>query len=60
MPRPAPVRQADLTRYAKAMRAAGYDDLRVEIDPTTGKVNIWTGRGATDPDAANPCDELLR
>ena len=56
--RPAILRQSELTRYAKAMRAAGIAEWRVEIDPT-GKVSIIAG--ASDPDAGpNPCDRLLK
>lgn len=42
MPNPkAPVTQSELTRYAKAMRAAGFDGLRMVIKKPDGtKVSI--------------------
>lgn len=56
--RPAILRQAELTRYAKAMRAAGIKDWRVELEPS-GKITIIAG--SADPDAGpNPCDRLLK
>lgn len=55
--RPALLRQAELTRYAKAMRAAGIVEFRVEVEPT-GKIVIIAGK--TDPaEGQNPCDRLL-
>lgn len=58
MSRPALLRQSDLTRYAKAMRAAGIAEFRVEVEPN-GKVVIVAGK--TDPDeGTNPCDRLLK
>jgi hypothetical protein len=57
------LKQCDLTRYVKAVRGAGIDALRVEIEPN-GKVVIFTGIGemqASAPysDTTNPCDRLL-
>ncbi len=52
------VKQSDLTRYAKAMRAAGYEDFRVDIEPD-GKVSIVTGK-TDDESRPNPCDRLLK
>ena len=37
--KPAAIKQAELTRYAKAMRTAGIDHWRVEIE-TDGKISI--------------------
>ncbi|MCU0909875.1 MAG: hypothetical protein MUE98_00585 [Rhodobacteraceae bacterium] len=54
----ASLKQADLTRYAKAMRAAGIADWRVEIEPS-GKVVIVAG-SADDATGPNPCDRLLK
>lgn len=55
---PAPLRQSDLTRYAKAMRAAGITEWRVEIEPG-GKIVLAVGAvdEATGP---NPCDRLMK
>ena len=45
MPRAkASLSQSELTRYAKAMRAAGFDDLRMVIEKPDGtKVSIIPG-----------------
>ena len=45
MPRAkASLSQSELTRYAKAMRAAGFDDLRMVIEKPYGtKVSIIPG-----------------
>ncbi len=56
--RPALVKQAEVTRYAKAMRAAGVSDFRIDIEPT-GRVSIVAGKGDAD-EAPNPCDRLLK
>jgi hypothetical protein len=54
------LKQSDLTRYLKAMQAAGVTG-RVEADPRTGKHIIIVGQVASDPDdLANPCDRLLK
>lgn len=51
--------QAELTRYAKALREAGVAQWRVEVDPVTRKVSIIAG--SLDPEAGpNPCDRLLK
>ena len=53
MPSPkAAVTQSELTRYAKALRAAGYDDSRIEVAKPDGtKVSIVAGNaGETDND----------
>jgi len=46
--RPAPFRQADLSRALKAAAAAGLDVGRVEID-ATGKIVIVTAKEAPTP-----------
>ena len=57
--RPAMLKQSDLTRYAKAMRAAGFAEWRVEILPN-GKHSIIAG-AASQQDAIGPDpDELLK
>jgi hypothetical protein len=53
------LKQSDLTRYLKAMRAAGVAG-RVEADPSTGKHIIVVGEGSPDDDSPNPCDRLLK
>lgn len=55
--RPAPLKQSDLTRYAKAMRAAGILEWRVEVLPS-GKHTIIAGKPDAES-APNPCDRLL-
>jgi hypothetical protein len=56
--RPAPLRQNELTRYAKALRSAGVENWRMEIEPS-GKVVIIAGAATVDAQA-NPCDRLLK
>lgn len=54
----AALKQSDLTRYAKAMQAAGVAEWRVEIEPG-GKISIIAGK--LDPAQAGPHpDELLK
>ena len=50
MPSPkAAVTQSELTRYAKAMRAAGYDDWRIDVAKPDGtKVSIVAGQQSAD------------
>ena len=50
MPSPkAPVTQSELTRYAKAMRAAGFDGLRMVIEKPDGtKVSIVASEANAD------------
>ena len=54
-------RQADVTRALKAATAAGVK-VRVEIDPTTGKIVIVPAQAAdtTATDATNAWDEILK
>lgn len=54
----AALRQSDLTRYAKALRAAGVDEWRVEVLPN-GKHVIIAGKGDEGFAGPDP-DELLR
>lgn len=54
----AALKQSDLTRYAKAMRAAGVAEWRVEVLPN-GKHVIIAGK--VDENLAGPDpDELLK
>jgi len=54
----AALKQSDLTRYAKAMQAAGVVEWRVEVQPN-GKHTIIAGK--VDEALAGPDpDELLK
>ena len=53
--RPAAIKQSELTRYAKAMQAAGIEHWRVEIE-TDGKINIIASKAADNE--ANDWDQL--
>lgn len=56
--RPALLKQSDLTRYFKAMKAAGFDEGRVEVKPDGTHVIV---AGGADPNSGvNPCDRLLK
>lgn len=55
---PATIKQAELTRYLKAVRAAGVEVGQVRI-AKDGTVTI-TPLGVVSSDGANPCDELLK
>lgn len=46
--RPALIKQADLTRLAKATQAAGVAEWRVELELATGKVAIIAGKKSGD------------
>lgn len=37
-------KQSDLTRAIKAVRAAGFDVSRIEIEPETGKIIVVPGK----------------
>ena len=54
----AALKQADLTRYAKALRAAGIADWRIELEPS-GKVVIVAGKIEALGLGPDP-DELLK
>ena len=56
--RPALLKQADLTRYLKAVQAAGVSVGRVVIGKD-GSVSIFPA-GAGDLEGPNPCDRLLK
>lgn len=52
--RSARLKQSDLTRYLKALKAAGYDDGRIEVKPDGTHV-IFAGK--SDPASSpNPWD----
>jgi hypothetical protein len=44
--RPCALRETDLKRAVKAVRAAGMDITGIEIEPVTGKIKIVTGGGS--------------
>lgn len=53
--RPASLKQSDLTRYAKALRAAGVDEWRVVVRPD-GTHEIIAGKLPDNGDLANDWD----
>lgn len=55
--RPVPLRQTELTAYAKAMTKAGVAEWRVEVDPATGRHAIIVGKGEK-PKPANDWADL--
>jgi hypothetical protein len=57
MRKPAAFRQADLTRAAKGLAAAGVEVDRYEIEPN-GKIVIITARGQRI-DPATPLDKWI-
>ena len=57
--RKADVTQTELKRYAKAMRGAGIDEFRVEIDKPDGtRVSIVAGK-STETAEADEFDKLI-
>ena len=61
MPRAkAAVSQSELTRYAKALRAAGYDDWRIEVAKPDGtKVSICAGKSGEASDDGDDFDAMI-
>jgi hypothetical protein len=55
--RPAAFRQADLTRALRAVKAAGVNIARIEIDPGGRIIIIAAGREAAETD--NPLDRWM-
>jgi hypothetical protein len=59
---PTTFRQRDVIAAVKAVTAAGYDVLRVEVDKS-GKIVVVTTKGAVEPseiaDGKNEWDEVL-
>ena len=57
----ATVTQAELRRYLKAMREAGFETGRVEIERPDGtRVSIVAGPAGDDADDANDIDALIK
>ena len=53
--------QAELARYAKAMRSAGVDEFRVEIEKPDGtKVSIVAGKTGDAADDADDIDAMIK
>lgn len=50
--------QADVTRIAKAMTAAGVGEYRIVVEPT-GALQIVVGKAAPGTGGQNPWDEVL-
>ena len=56
---PATFRQRDVVAAVKAVTAAGYEVLRVEVDKA-GKISVVTTKGAVEAvDYKNEWDEVL-
>jgi hypothetical protein len=58
MRRPSIFKQRDVTRAAKALRAAGYDLARIEIN-RDGVIVVVPGKPDAGPTQANEWDEVL-
>ena len=58
MTAPARIRQADLTRTLRALKAANCGGARVRIDPD-GTIDIMLGLLPDDSRPANPLDRVL-
>ena len=61
MPRAkATVTQSELTRYAKALRAAGYEDWRIEVaKPDGSMVKIIAGKPGETADNGDEIDRMI-
>jgi hypothetical protein len=54
------IRQAEVTRFTRAVRRAGVEVDRVEIDVATGKVVLFAkGKDGCAPPPGNALDEWL-
>ena len=59
MPKPnATFTQAELRRYLKVIREAGYDQAQVEIDKSVGTVRIFVGK-AYEASSADDFDAMI-
>ena len=54
----APVTQAEVRRYLKAMREAGFEDGQVRIE-RDGTVSIKVGKAADDEAPADDIDKMI-
>ena len=61
MPNPkAALTQAELARYAKAMRSAGVDEFRVEIEKPDGtRITLVAGKTGDPGDDAADIDTMI-
>lgn len=58
--RKAAISQSDLTRYMKAVRAAGYEDFRVEIENTDGsRISIVATKQTPLPNGRDDIDSMI-
>ena len=56
----APVRQAEVTRYLKAMRAAGIAEGRLEITKPDGtRIAITSGKATETAEATDDWDAIV-
>ena len=55
---PAPVTQAEVRRYLKAMREAGFEDGQVRIE-RDGTVSIKVGKAAETATPADDWDDIV-
>ena len=62
MPNPkAALTQAEIARYAKAMRSAGVYEFRVEIEKPDGtRITLVVGKAGDAADDANDIDAMIR
>ena len=52
--------QAELTRCLKAGRAAGFDQIRVEVDQPDGtRVSIVAGKEAENTETSDDIDRMI-
>jgi len=58
MTAPAKIRQADLTRALRAVKAAEVEAAQIRIDPD-GTMHIIVGPAPADSEPVNPLDRLL-
>lgn len=58
MTAPATIRQADLTRALKAVKAAEIEAAQIRIDPD-GTMHIIVAAAPADSQPVNPLDRLL-
>lgn len=59
MTAPAKIRQSDLTRALRAIKAAEIEGANIRIDPD-GTMHIIIGPAPADSQPANPLDRVLK
>lgn len=55
--RPSPFRSSEVKQVVKAVLAGGMDVGRVEFDPATGKLVVFSNQGMSEPNPATLLDE---